>query len=70
VSTNSGLIVFLRDIMSPADINQEVIDQKRDIRPPIAERRQIDRDNRDPVVEILPEFALLHCLHQIDMSPE
>src|SRR5262249_29219887 len=36
---------------------QEVIDQERDIAPPIAKRRNVDRKNVEPIIKVLAEAA-------------
>jgi hypothetical protein len=46
-------------------LRHEMLDQQRQIALAIAQRRQLDGHHKQPVVEVLAEFALLHHLLQI-----
>ena len=48
-----------------AELLEEVLDQQRNIFAPVAQRRQIDVDDVQPVVKIFAEFLLFHHLAQI-----
>src|SRR2546428_121787 len=41
-------------------LGQEVLDEERDVAPPIAERRELDRHDVQAIVEVLAEAPLLH----------
>src|SRR5436190_2183210 len=41
---------------------QEVVDQQGDVLPAVAQRRHVDRDDVEPVIEVLPEPLLLDQL--------
>ena len=48
-----------------AELFEKVLDQQRNVFAPVAQRRQIDVDDVEPVVEILAEFLFLHHLAQV-----
>ena len=45
-----------------AELREEVLDQQRDVVLALAQRRQVDVDDVEPVVEVLAEPALLDLL--------
>ena len=45
---------------------EEVLREQRDVVLPLAQRRQVDVDDVQPVVEVLAEPSVLHHLLQID----
>ena len=47
---------------------REVLGQQRNIFAALAQRRQLQGENHDPVVQIFAEFALLHRFFQIAMG--
>ena len=50
--------------VAAAHVLEEVIDEQRDVLAPLAQRRHVDVDHVDPVVEVLPEQPLGHHLRQ------
>ena len=46
-------------------LRQEVLDEERDVRAPLAQRGQRDRDHVEPVEEVLAEAALAHLLLEV-----
>ena len=51
-----------------AELFEEVLDQQRNVFAPVAQRRQIDVDDVEPVVEILAEFLFFHHLAQVGIG--
>ena len=47
---------------------QKELGQLRDVVGPLAQRRHLDRDDVDPVVEILAESSFLHRLLEVDVG--
>ncbi len=41
-------------------LGQEVLDQQRNVAPPLAQRRQVQGDDVEPIVEVLAELPLAH----------
>src|SRR5262245_60336026 len=48
-----------------AEALEEVADELGDVLPALAERRELDHDDSDPVVEVCPERAVRHRLAEI-----
>ena len=47
-----------------AEVLEEVVDEQRDVLPPLGEAGEPDRDDVQPVVEVLPEPPLLDGLRR------
>src|SRR5262249_56294470 len=47
------------------DVLQEHLAERQDVALPLAQRRQVDVEDLQPVEEILPEGAALDCLLQV-----
>ena len=59
--------MFLRLVLL-AVLLEEVLHQQRDVVAALAQRRQVDADDVQPIVEVLAEPALFHLLLQVDVG--
>ncbi len=48
-----------------AELPQEGLRQEKDVRGPLAQRRQLDGNDREPIVEVLPKLVFDHGVLQI-----
>src|SRR5205085_9881290 len=52
-------------LLLPREEVAEALDEKRDVVAPLPERRDVDRDNGEPVEEVLPEPRRLDLLREV-----
>ena len=50
------------------ELRQEVLGQQRDVLPAIAQRRQLDGEHVQPVIQVLAQLARLDRLHRVDVG--
>lgn len=56
---------FARPAGLPAQRGEEMPGQRHDIRQPLPQRRQLNRKNREPVVQVLAKLARRHARGQV-----
>ena len=52
-------------VQLPVDDLEEVLDEDRDVFPPFPQRRDLERDDLEAVIEVLPESAAFHPLMEV-----